>query len=253
MNALIGFWVTLMGLCVGSFLNVVVIRGLKGEQIVKGSSHCTTCDYQLKWYDNIPLISYILLKGKCRKCGKHISLQYPIVEALNGFGWLFIFIKNGLSVLSISYMLVLSCMIVISLVDLNIQEIPFFYVIIIGVAGLISTIANGTYKDSALAVAIMAIFLIIIAFVTSGRGIGGGDIKLEIALAILLGMKGVLSFYIGCVVLLIAYPILNKLNINGFETHKVPFGPYLCIGAYIMMIFGDPLLNIVKIWLFGAA
>ena len=87
MEVLIGFWITVLGLCVGSFLNVVVIRGLKGEQIVRGGSHCTTCNYQLKWYENIPLISYIMLKGKCRNCGKHISLQYPIIEAINGIGW----------------------------------------------------------------------------------------------------------------------------------------------------------------------
>ena len=88
--------------------------------------------------------------------------------------------------------------------------------------------------------------------ITKGRGIGGGDIKLEISLAILLGMSGLVSFYIGCIALLIAYPILNKLNIKGFETHKVPFGPYLCIGAYTMMIFGEPIMKLIKLWLFGA-
>ena len=88
----------LFGIVIGSFLNVCIYRIPKGEDIVKVNSHCMTCGYQLKWYDLIPIFSYIFLRGKCRKCKTKLSCQYPIVEAVNGFMYVLIFAVNGLNV-----------------------------------------------------------------------------------------------------------------------------------------------------------
>lgn len=252
MNTLIAFWVFILGLCVGSFLNVVIIRGLRKEQIIKGSSHCNNCDYTLKWYDNIPVISYILLKGKCRNCGEKISIQYPIIEIITGISSLWIYLVNGNTIKTVLYILVIFCMIVISMVDLKIQEIPILLVYIIGIVAIINTILNKSYKDSILGFVAIPVFLLIILLLTSGRGIGGGDIKLEAVLGLLLTWKySILSFYIGCVSLVIAYPILRKLKIKGFDTNKVPFGPYLCFGAFIMMIYGEQIVSFVTRFMFG--
>lgn len=143
-------------------------------------------------------------------------------------------------------------MIVISMVDLKIQEIPILLVYIIGIVAIINTILNKSYKDSILGFVIIPVFLLIILLITSGRGIGGGDIKLEAVLGLLLTWKySILSFYIGCIVLVIAYPILRKLKIKCFDTNKVPFGPYLCFGAFIMMIYGEQIVSFVTRFMFG--
>src|ERR1035437_260015 len=86
-----------VGMVVGSFLNVCISRMPKNESVVSPPSHCPLCSYQIRWYDNIPLVSYLLLRGKCRGCGAHISLQYPLVELLNGILTLILFLRFGLT------------------------------------------------------------------------------------------------------------------------------------------------------------
>ena len=95
---LMTIFIFLFGIVIGSFLNVCIYRIPKGEDIVKTSSHCMSCGYQLRWYDLIPLFSYIFLRGKCRKCGVKLSMQYPIVEALNGILYVLIFYVTDFTV-----------------------------------------------------------------------------------------------------------------------------------------------------------
>ena len=115
----------LFGIVIGSFLNVCIYRIPKGEDIVKVNSHCMTCGYQLKWYDLIPIFSYIFLRGKCRKCKTKLSCQYPIIEAVNGFMYVLIFAVNGLNVESGIYSLMASALLVLSVIDFRTYEIPF--------------------------------------------------------------------------------------------------------------------------------
>ncbi len=252
MNTLIGIWIFVLGLCVGSFLNVAIIRGMKGEQIVSGRSHCTTCDYELTWRDNIPLVSYIMLKGKCRNCGQHISLQYPVVEALNALCWVLIFVCRGLTMTSVLYMVASSCMIALSVVDLKIQEIPMVYNEIILLCGFLNMIHTKDFKSAIIGMLCVPVFLMLVALITRGRGIGFGDVKFEIAAGFLLGWKfAILSFYIGCVALVISYVILHKVKVKGFEGRQVPFGPALSLGAFVMMLAGEPISQAVFSWLTG--
>ena len=88
-------FIFIFGTIIGSFLNVCILRIPKGETIVTVPSHCMSCGYHLKWYDNIPLFSYIFLRGRCRKCGEHISIQYPVIEAINGIAYVLIFLWFG--------------------------------------------------------------------------------------------------------------------------------------------------------------
>jgi len=249
MQIFIGIWVFIIGACIGSFLNVVIIRGLKNEQFVKGPSHCTTCDYILKWYDNIPIISYIILGGKCRNCHKHISLQYPIVEALTAIAWLLIYLRLGLNIKAILYMIVTASMIVISVVDIKIQEIPSTHQLIILICGIINLATGGIAIKSAIAglltiPALLLIMFIIVLFVFSIESIGMGDIKLEAVIGLLIGLKpAVTSFYLGCIVALIVHSLLRIIKVKGFETNRLPFGPYLCFGAYIAMLYGTEIAD----------
>ena len=100
------FYAFVLGTCIGSFSNVCVFRWLKNESVIFKPSHCLNCGNEIKWYDNIPIISYLILKGKCRNCHTHISIQYPIIEFLSGLIFLLIFYKFGISILCLKYMFI---------------------------------------------------------------------------------------------------------------------------------------------------
>ena len=114
----------LYGIIIGSFLNVVIYRLPLKENIVTTRSHCMSCGYQLRWYDLVPLFSWLLLGGKCRKCKAKISIQYPIIEALNGILYIFVFMKFGVSVDSLLYCLLFSALLALSVIDFRTYEIP---------------------------------------------------------------------------------------------------------------------------------
>lgn len=107
----------LYGIVIGSFLNVLIYRIPKKENIVTTRSHCMNCGYQLRWYDLVPLFSYLALGGRCRKCKAHISVQYPVIEALNGVLYLLVFWKYGMSVDSLVYCLLFSALLALSVID----------------------------------------------------------------------------------------------------------------------------------------
>ena len=113
------FLVLIIGLCIGSFFNVCIYRIPKEESIVFPASHCTSCGHELKFYELIPIVSYIFLRGKCIKCKSKISIKYPLIEILNGLLYLLLFIKYGLSFNFIFYCLLVSLLIVISIIDLE--------------------------------------------------------------------------------------------------------------------------------------
>ncbi len=149
------FWVLyalIIGLCVGSFLNVVVLRGLSGESIVLPPSHCTSCDHKLAWYDNIPLFSYLFLRGKCRYCGEKISPQYPIVELFTGIIFAAIYYKYSFATINLNLFFLLaaaSLCIVMTVTDIKEKVILDVHAYILMVLGLVYNMfniagANGT-------------------------------------------------------------------------------------------------------------
>ena len=199
----------LYGIVVGSFLNVCIYRIPKKENIAIVRSHCMSCNYQLQWYDNIPLFSWIILGGKCRKCKSPISPQYPIVEASNGILWLLIFMVNGVftsdmafNVDSLLYCLLASALLVLSVIDFRTYEIPIGINIFILALGLIMTVFHYTdWLSHVIGFFAVSIPLYIIILATKGRGIGGGDMKLMAVAGLLLGWKLiVLAFALGCII-----------------------------------------------------
>ena len=144
MNSLIAAYVFIIGLCIGSFLNVVILRGLKGEDFIFGSSRCPKCSNSLRWYMNIPLVSYIFLRGKCAFCHEKISIQYPIVELLTGCGFLASFLTFGLSYKTLFLCIILSLFMVLAVTDiLETVIIDIHAYILFVVAILYSLFVNG--------------------------------------------------------------------------------------------------------------
>ena len=231
----------LYGIVIGSFLNVCIYRLPEKENIVKIRSHCMKCGYQLKWYDLVPLFSYLFLGGKCRKCKQKISVQYPLIELLNGSMYCMIFAGYGISVESLLYALLISALITLSVIDFRTYEIPVGINIFILALGLIRVITDYTdWLNYAVGFILVSGFLYIVYLMTKGRGIGAGYIKLMAVCGLLLGWKLILlSFVLGCIIGSIIHLIRMKVSGQG---HVLAFGPYLSIGVAVSVFVGNQLL-----------
>ena len=149
------------GIIIGSFLNVLIYRVPKKENIAIVRSHCMQCGYQLAWYDLIPLFSWLALRGKCRKCGEKISVQYPLIEALNGVLYIMVFHHYGLSIESLLYCLLFSALLTLSVIDFRTYEIPVgfnYFILALGLIRLATDLNNWkTYVIGFLAVSVFLI------------------------------------------------------------------------------------------------
>ncbi len=232
----------IFGSVVGSFVNVLIYRLPKNENIVVVNSHCMSCGHRLKWYDLIPLFSWIFLGGKCRYCRTKISIQYPLVEAINGFGYVLVFIVCGFNVSSILYALCFSMLVAISVIDWRTYEIPVGLNITILALGIIQCILDyRNWQLYLIGMVSVSAFLFLLFIVTAGRGIGGGDIKLMFAAGLLIGWKNIiLALIIGCVVGSIIHLILMKVSKKG---RMLAFGPYLSAGIFLAILFGEQIIN----------
>lgn len=234
--------VFLFGITIGSFLNVCIYRLPKKENIVIVRSHCMSCGYQLKWYDLLPVFSYVFLGGKCRKCREKISVQYPIIEVLNGAFYVLIFTIYDLSIESLLYSLLFSALLVLSVIDFRTYEIPIGINIFIGFLGLVR-IATDFQNLWSYAIGFLAVsaFLYLIYVVTGGRGIGGGDVKLMAAAGLLLGWKLIiLAFALGCLLGSVIH--ILRMKLSGVE-HVLAMGPYLSMGIAIAALWGNQMIS----------
>lgn len=244
----------LYGIIIGSFLNVCIYRIPEELSIVTGRSHCMDCNTPIKWYDLIPVFSYVFLRGRCRKCRSRISIQYPIVEALNGLLYVLVFYLYGFHslkdiLISCAYCMVISALIVLSVIDFRTKNIPYGINIFIFVIGfcivLIKYFWFGRNTDIILehVIGMFAVssFLLLIFYASHGRGIGGGDIKLMGAAGLALGWQNILlAFFIGCVLASIIHPIRMRIN---HLNRVLAFGPYLSVGIAVAMFYGKQIIN----------
>lgn len=235
---LLGIVIFIYGILIGSFLNVCIYRIPKKENIVTTRSHCMNCDYQLRWYDLIPLFSWISLGGKCRKCGTKISVQYLLIEALNGILYVAVFLCYGFSIETLLYCLLTSALIVLSVIDLRIYEIPVGINWFIAGIGLIRVLTDmSDWTEYVIGFFSVSAFLYLLYILTKGRGIGGGDIKLMAVSGLVLGWKcNVLGFICGCIVGVIIHIFLMIIT---QKDHVMAMGPYLSIGIFLSVLFGD--------------
>jgi leader peptidase (prepilin peptidase)/N-methyltransferase len=237
------------GMLVGSFLNVCICRMPKGESVVFPPSHCPQCDYRIRWYDNIPLFSYLLLRAKCRGCGLHISLQYPLVELLNGLLTLALFLRFGPTLAFLVLFLFCSALVVITFIDLEHQIIPdeiSLSGIVIGF--VLSFFLQGhSWLNSLLGILLGGGSLLLVAYgyqwLTGKEGMGGGDIKLLAMMGAFLGWKSIpfiifASSLIGSVIGITIMLIQKKDS-----KLAIPFGPYLAFAAVVYIFYGRQIVH----------
>lgn len=237
----------LYGIVIGSFVNVCICRIPRKESIVKVRSHCESCGYQLRWYDLVPVFSYLSLGGKCRKCRAKISVQHLYMEVLNGLLYVLVFFVCGLSVESLLYCLAGSALLALSMIDFKTYEIPVGFNIFIGTLGIVRVITD--YLNWPLyligMVAVSGV-LYLLYIVSKGRAIGGGDIKLMAACGLLLGWKLIIfAFFFGCIVGAVIHVI--RMKVSG-EDRVLAMGPYLSLGVMVAALWGDWLIT----WYFNA-
>lgn len=228
----------IFGITIGSFLNVCIYRIPLGESIVTAPSHCMTCGWKLKWYDMVPVFSWLVLGGKCRNCKSKISVQYPIIEGVNGILYVVIFAVNGLVWSSVIYCLMSSALLVLSVIDWRTYEIPFGINVFLFVLGVVMTVLDrGNLVEHLIGMVCVSGLLEVLYLVSGGGAIGGGDIKLMFACGLILGWQRILlAFLVGCIVGSVVHMIRIKVQGAG---RVLAMGPYLAVGVMLAALWGN--------------
>lgn len=240
----------ILGLCVGSFLNVVIYRLPHNMSLAKPGSHCPSCKYELHWYDNIPVLSYLMLGGKCRKCKTHISFRYTAVELANTLLWLlcvFLFWEKSIPLACI-YIIVLSVFICVFFIDLEHQIIFDRFQIILLVLGVASIFFDkdfGWLSHVIGGVVGFAVFYLIswgFEKLCGKEGLGGGDVKLAGVVGLLLGWERLL---LGLLIATIPAAVIMLILSKGKkgENRQFPFAPFLVVGFGASMLFGTQIIG----------
>ncbi len=249
----------LLGLIIGSFLNVCIYRIPKGESIALPPSHCTGCGTRLTPLDLVPVLSYVFLKGKCRHCGAKISIKYPMIELITAVVYISLFHKYGLKVDFIAAAYLMSILIAVFFIDLKHYEIPNGLVIA-GIIGGLPLIAYnvlypvwiygdrnwwnpvvGAFAGSGI---LFIVALIGLAIYKGREAMGMGDVKLFVAIGIFLGWKmTIFALFAAIITSAITSIILMILKIKG-RKDEIPLGPFIVIGTYIAFMWGWDLFNL---------
>ncbi|MBN1904322.1 MAG: prepilin peptidase [Deltaproteobacteria bacterium] len=241
------------GLTIGSFLNVCIYRLPLKKSIVTPPSACPSCGYRIRFYDNIPVLSYLMLWGRCRKCGTHISLIYPAVELATGLISMALLVKYNILNANFPqffiYLIFISALICIGFIDLEHQIIPD----VISIPGIIlglffSLVINHIpWMESVIGIlaggGILYLVAILFELIMKKEGMGGGDIKLLAMIGAFLGWKS-LPFVI--LVSSLAGSIIGgaalMMSKKGIRA-RIPFGPFLALGAILYVFFGKEIIN----------
>jgi leader peptidase (prepilin peptidase) / N-methyltransferase len=233
----------LFGLVIGSFLNVVIVRLPEGKSVLRPRSACPGCATPIAWYDNVPLLSFARLRGRCRACGMAIPWRYPIVEAATGALFALAYMLLGPTPDFVVAVAFLAALIAITAIDLSHQIIPDVITLPGIPAGVVASLATGrvTWLESLLGIAVGGgIFLVII--LASRGGMGGGDMKLGAMLGAFLGWKlGLLAILLGVLAGGLVAVCLLMLGRKG-RKEAIPFGPFLALGGAVTFLWGNELL-----------
>lgn len=245
------FFCTLLGLAIGSFLNVVIWRVPRGESIVSPPSACPKCGQQLRNRDNIPVVSWLILRGKCRDCGNPISVRYPVVELLTAALFALMSVVVPLASLP-AYLWLAGAGVALAAIDLDVKRLPnvitYPSIMIVGGWLIGSALIQGEPSvaiRTLLGGVSLGVFYLLIAFAYP-QGMGLGDVKLAPTLGFALGylswsaviVGGLAAFVIGAIVGVLVM-VMKK---SGRKT-AIPFGPFMLIGALIGMLWGQQLAN----------
>lgn len=244
MEIFLNLLVFVFGCCIGSFSNVCIYRWHVGTSVIKERSHCDTCGAKINWYDNIPILSYILLRGKCRNCHTQLSLQYPFVELLTGLVFLAIYYTLGNTILTAKLMFVSWLFIVATVSDILYYEVPDeLTVISVPVMIFLALIGETSWFDLALGVfapgLFLWLFIIISDFFTDKIILGGGDAKFMFCIGGIMGAGFSMSvLLIGCLAIALIY---FSFFIEDIVSHKQTYVPML-VGfatAYFLILMSE--------------
>jgi leader peptidase (prepilin peptidase) / N-methyltransferase len=237
-----------LGLCIGSFLNVVIYRLPIGQSIVTPPSRCRKCGYLLRWYDNIPVFSWLFLRGRCRKCGVGVSIQYPIVELITGALFVLVVWMTPPGPLLATRLILVCILIALFGIDLEHQILPNAITLPgIAIGVLLSLVAPPGWRDALVGVLLGGGVLYAIAGAyylwRREEGMGMGDVKMLAMIGAFLGWKAVLvtlvlSSFAGA---FIGLALMSAQR--GNMKYALPFGTFLAIGAIVAMFVGEPLVG----------
>lgn len=239
----------LFGALIGSFLNVCIYRLPRQESIAWPGSHCPRCSQPIAWYDNIPILSYVALAGRCRHCTLRIPIGYPLVEILNAVGYVGLLWFFGPSWAVVAYALLYSALLVVAGTDLSHKIIPnavTFPGIIVGLV-CATTVLPLSFLDSLLGVLVGGGILWFLAWASpylfGKEGMGGGDIKLLAMIGAFLGWKpAVMTIMVGSLLGSLVGVTLITAQVIKREDY-IPFGPFLVCGALVALFFGQSILD----------
>ncbi|MBD3263749.1 MAG: hypothetical protein GF375_01440 [Candidatus Omnitrophica bacterium] len=267
-------FVFIFGLCMGSFLNVCIYRLPKEKSIINPRSFCPHCSKPIKWYDNIPLLSYLFLKGRCRQCGQKIAWRYPVVEVITAVLFLFLYVQVGFNLLFLEFIFLFSVLILVSFIDIEYHAIPA-YICIIGILGGLFMKAVASWpmlKEDPLSVTSTPLFrslkgmifgfgfvyffkllgdlfisvLLRIRKKDSIEGekesLGLGDVDFMGMIGVFMGIKGVvLTFFIApfFAVLYSVFALMFR------KSHLIPYLPYLSLAAITTFFWGHKILAVI--------
>jgi len=258
------FWpmsLGLFGLLFGSFANVLIWRFPRGESVASPGSHCPVCEHPIRWYDNVPLVSWLVLRGRCRDCATPISPRYPLVELLSGLLWAAAGVRFGPSVQSLACVVLFYTLLVLTFIDLDTFRLPNAIVATLAIAGLFGAVASqlsgvpiaplaaaGTgllaqplvsaLLGASLGAGISGGIAGLYGLLRGRTGLGAGDVKLLGAMGLFLGPYVVLALFVGSVAGAVGGLIDAARSGESASTHRVPFGPYLAFGGVVTALTG---------------
>jgi len=242
-----------LGLIFGSFLNVVIHRVPRGESISKPRSRCPSCATEIAWHDNVPVLSWLRLRGRCRQCSARISVRYPAVELITAAGFAVMALRIGANWVLPAYLLFVAMLVTLSAIDIDTRTIPnrvlypagFAGASLLGLGGLVDADARALAWAAA-GFAMGFAILFVIWFVAPG-GMGYGDVRFAGYLGLHLGYLSLghvaLGLFAGFLLGAMSGVVLLVGSTRDRKT-KIPFGPFLATGAFIAVVFGDPLINV---------
>jgi leader peptidase (prepilin peptidase)/N-methyltransferase len=246
------FWVFIvfiLGCSIGSFLNVLIDRLPVGQDIVRGRSHCDHCKRTLFWYELLPVVSWIIQLGKSRCCGKHLSIQYPIVELITGFVFIELYVLfSATPLLFVAYCCISMAVIVLFGTDFKFELLPTPILVLWGIGAILRFIALHvsaiellyTYGIPSLCAGLFFFFL---WFFSKGRAMGDGDIWLAVLIGLVIGYPGILvSLYIAFLTGAAVGVILILGKVKTLKSH-IPFGPFLLFSMIAEKYVGHMIYN----------
>lgn len=242
----------LLGIAIGSFLNVVIWRVPRGESIARPPSHCPTCDTPISHRDNVPIVSWLLLHGRCRTCASHISARYPLVELATGALFVGFGVRFGIHADLPAYLYIAAVGIALAMIDIDLLRLPDILtlpsypvgLVLLGIAAWVDDAPHAFVRAVLGMVALVAFYGVVWLLYPAGMGLG--DVKLAGVVGLYLAWLGWGQLVVGAFAAFVVGAVVSVAIVGfkgGGRKTRVPFGPFMLIGLLIGIYAGHPLAH----------